>query len=711
MSRVKLLSLLLIVASLSALGIWIIQNPAGVTTVNPARPPQDILEPDEMEKLRTLQNAKDVFLLGAISPDDSTVIVASGTESGKGKSDSKQAVWLDIPTGQSTPIDAKFLQLFPQSEIAWTDDETAIYLSGNANGDPVLVTLERESGEIRTRDLQISGRPLSLAPNGSQLLFEAEAENGMELLVMDLERGNTQTLVTYAAGGTPQSFAWTADGSKLAFIRYMISDELVADQKQLDEIVTQDALGKIPLEQNPMYNGNVVDIFNLSEGDFKLAALRASDGDGYLFKEVVWSPDGRRLLARMVRPLQAAGRDHPIVLAGLFPDKSNYRFYDADLNLIQTLDRPEIQAPSASNAKFMSTDEVIFTAAHGLSFHLFYFNLTSGEFRRLPTEAGTFGEAMNGFQVYGTHQTRQLIYNQSSFQHPSEIYRLDLEGSAPQALSHYNAQAAGANQIRVDEVNFQLGENLVRTGYLLQPAGAAFPPQNAPIVVHHQGGPGGAMTERWGTTSEDPFNLLPNFGISVLFMPFSGREGFGPEFYRALADGDHFGQIDVHEAALAARYLIDHGYADESKVGVMGCSYGGYVTNQSITQYPELFAAASAGCSIIDVANWWEQNPYMVDVYEGSLPADRPQEYHRDSPLYNADAVRTPLLLMHGTEDFLPVKVVREFRDEVSANETPVHLLIFKNEGHSLEQAASRSVAAQQQIAWFREYLGIQTEP
>ena len=163
MSKVKLLALLLIITSISALGIWLIQDPPGVTTINTARPPQDILEPEEMEKLRTLQNARDVFLLGAISPEDSTVIVASGTDAGNGETDSKQAVWPDIQTGQSTPIDSKFIELFPQSEIAWTGNGTASYLSGNANGDPVLVTLERASGGLQTKDLQISGRPLSLA--------------------------------------------------------------------------------------------------------------------------------------------------------------------------------------------------------------------------------------------------------------------------------------------------------------------------------------------------------------------------------------------------------------------------------------------------------------------------------------------------------------------------------------------------------------------
>jgi dipeptidyl aminopeptidase/acylaminoacyl peptidase len=94
-----------------------------------------------------------------------------------------------------------------------------------------------------------------------------------------------------------------------------------------------------------------------------------------------------------------------------------------------------------------------------------------------------------------------------------------------------------------------------------------------------------------------------------------------------------------------------------------------------------------------------------VTFYEGSLPEDRPEEYRRDSPLHNADAVRTPVLLIQGTEDFLPVKLVRDFRKAVEATETPVEMLVFKNEGHSLTLPSSKLIAAQQQIAWFRKYL------
>ena len=697
----RFLAIALVAAGIAAAAFWFNQNPPGVTMINPARPPKPILETADVEKIRTLQNTKEVYLLGGVSPDDKTIMVMAGTGE-----DSAQAFWLDLQTGQMESIDSKLVEFAPQGDVTWSSDQTAHYLSNNANGDPILVTIQRETGEIKAEALEISGRLLSLSPDGSRLLIEGGTPAKMELSLRDLKTGKTEVLLSYAGGSGPQSIAWTPDAGKLALVRYEIPPELAGDQDKIAEIGTKEALGETPLEENPYLTSNIIDIIDLTDGNFQPVTMHAADGDGYLFKEVSWSPDGQILLAKMVSPAHPAGRVYPSLVAqGAFSGRSSYRFYDANLNLIQMLDRPETEAPMTSSAIFISPHEVVITAAYELSMRLSYFNLQSGEFRMLPTEAGTFGERFGGFQVFATHQSRQLIYNQSSFQRPSEIYRLELEGSAPQTLSQFNAEAAAANQIRVDEVSFQLDENTVRTGYLLQPASAEFPPLNVPIVIHHQGGPGGAMTNRWGTTIEDPFNLLPNFGISVLFMPFSGREGFGPEFYLALADADNFGQIDIDESALAVQYMLEQGYTSEGQVGVNGCSYGGYLVNQSITQYPELYAAAISQCSIIDLVDYWKFNPYLVTFYEGSLPEDRPEEYRRDSPLHNAHAVKTPVLLIQGTEDFLPVRLVRHFRKAVEATETPVEMLVFKNEGHSLSLPSSKLIAAQQQIAWFRKYL------
>ena len=695
-----LLGLVLVIGIAAA--VLYIRNNAGITTIDPNDPPEPILEAAELEKLKTLQSTQDVFLLSGVSPDDSTIIVAAGPSDDP---TAGRASWLNIQTGELQPIPAEILQLFPQSQIAWKDNDTAVYVSTNASGDPVLVTLERASGEIRSEALPLNGRLLSLAPDGSRLLVEVGSGKGMDLMVSDLEAGTSEKLMSYANGGSPQSISWTADGSKLAFVRYEVSPELAADRSRVEELVMQDALGQLPLAQNPIFNANAVDVFDLAQGTQQLAALRTDPNDGYLFHKLLWSPDGTRMLARMTHPAQPAGREHPVVVVGAFPDRALYRVYDSNLSLTSTLDRPEIEAPLASSAIFLSPDEVVIPAAHGLNFGLFYFNLLSGEFRVLQPDVGTFLEAPEGYQIHATHQSRQLVYNQSSFLSPPEIHRLDLDGGAEQTLTHFNTRAAEANQVRVDQVSFPLQDGATRVGYLLQPVDAPFPPQDIPIVLYQQGGPGGPMTNRWGSTAEEPFNLLPNFGFAVLFMPFSGREGFGPEFFRALADHDNFGQLDVAEGAQVVQYLLEQGYVQPGRVGIAGCSYGGYFVAQSITQFPELYDAANIQCAVLDMIKWWEPNPYLVTFMEGSLPEDQPEEYRRDSPFYQASQVTTPLLLFHGRDDHLPFGIVRDFRNGIDEETTPVEMLVFKNEGHSLTLSSSRLVAAQELIDWFRKHL------
>jgi dipeptidyl aminopeptidase/acylaminoacyl peptidase len=700
-----LIFVLLFVSIGAALVIRYYLSIRGMTVIDANNPPVHILDAAEVEKITTLQNTFDVFAISNISPDDSTMIIAAGI--GSEGEEAGQASWMNMQTGELQPISADFLQHFPQSAVVWQDNETVVYLSNNQNGDPVVARLNRTSGELTTEPLAVNGRPLSLAPDGSRALVEVGADGGMNLVLLNLATGENEILLNYIVGGTPQSMAWTADSSKLALVRFTIPPELAADQERINELVLQDAMGNLPLAENPIISGNLVDVYDLVGGQHQLAAFNGSEGDGYLFNQVIWSPDGQYLLTRMVHSPHLSGRTHPSVIVGLFPDRVYYRVYDANLNLLGELDRPEIEAPTFSRVMFLSAHEVVVVSAHELNSRLFYFNLQTDEFRVLPTGEGSFGEAPQGFQVYASNTSRQIVYNQSSFLRPAELYRLDIDGGEAQMLTNFNAQAAEANNIRVDEISIPMNDGTERKGYLLQPAAASFPPQDVPIILYQQGGPFGAMTNRWGATTEEPFNLLPNFGFSVLFMPFSGREGFGADFLTALADDDNFGQIDIDEGAQAVQYLIDQNYASPGKVGITGCSYGGYYVAQSIVTYPDLYDAAHMQCSLLDITTWSEQNPFMTAFLQGATPADAPEEYERDSPAFHTANVTTPVLIFHGMDDFLlPIGIVRDFKNDVEQAQTPVQMYTFRNEGHELALPANRLFGAQQQITWFRTYLG-----
>jgi dipeptidyl aminopeptidase/acylaminoacyl peptidase len=189
-------------------------------------------------------------------------------------------------------------------------------------------------------------------------------------------------------------------------------------------------------------------------------------------------------------------------------------------------------------------------------------------------------------------------------------------------------------------------------------------------------------------------------------MPLAGREGFGPAFYDALKDARNFGQRDIDEAAQVVEHLIRQGYTARDRAGITGCSYGGYFTSQSITRYPDLYAAANSNCSLLDLTHSWQfVGKPDVTYWEGRVPASDPAEYRNDSPLFQAAKVRTPLLLVHGGKDQLPVSIVSKFRDQIAAQGTPVELLTFKDEGHGLSNPSNITAAAQAQIRWFQTYL------
>jgi hypothetical protein len=91
---------------------------------------------------------------------------------------------------------------------------------------------------------------------------------------------------------------------------------------------------------------------------------------------------------------------------------------------------------------------------------------------------------------------------------------------------------------------------------------------------------------------------------------------------------------------------------------------------------------------------------------EGRTPTDDPTgEYSKDSPIYNAAKVRTPTLIFHATEDYLPVAHAIDFHNKVAVTGTPVELLTFEGEIHGLGLLSSNIIAGQAQIAWFRQYL------
>jgi dipeptidyl aminopeptidase/acylaminoacyl peptidase len=538
------------------------------------------------------------------------------------------------------------------------------------------------------------------------------SEQPIDLRVLDIGSGARQELLTIpSAGIVPAGFTWSRDGTKIALTLigvYGLEEEArpIFDGSLVSDQLYRDATGQLPPTENPFYQNNTVEAFDLLSGT--RSTLRAPDAGPELLIGTSWSPDGKQLLVTALNPSQPEGRAYPTYIPQ-FSDSYSYRFYDASLQPSGRLDSPEFSAPFYSTGQFVGPDELIFTGLTGTDVHMYYYNRATGEFRNIADRAGSYGVSIFGALIATTGQgARQVVFNFSSFTSAPDLWRISWDGSGVTRLTWTNAELEAIAGTRQDPVSFTLSNGEVRTGTLIQPAGASFPPQDVPIIVWQEGGPGGGMNNQWLGIVESPYTLLPSFGFGLLVLPAAGRYGNGPDVYEQLYDNANFGVADIDEVAEAAQQMIDLGWTSNSKLGITGCSYGGYFTWQSIIRHPDLYAAANPQCALVDaVVEWSRGYQFLMAYIQGPVtPFDDPERYRADSPIYNLDSVEAAVLSFHGTADFLPITQNENAHLQINARGVPARMLKFVDAGHGLADIPEYEVyAAQEQIQWFRTYL------
>jgi dipeptidyl aminopeptidase/acylaminoacyl peptidase len=715
----------------------------------------NLLPADEVAKIAALQNLPQgtkYILQSPVSPDDQTVAV--GTTAG--------ASFMSLRDGSSVPFQLP-PTFAPLSNPFWIDNETLGYYGITVPElTPVLLGIDRRNSAARVVAALPSGIgfPVFASANGRKVLFasapvtaaaltatapgfrtttelpRAPYHLGLQstpagsraralaefaamfdpipagvvvnkvftiassLTVVDIATGETRPVGTIPAGSTPSQLSFSQDGGKFAITVESLNPDPDRgyDGSRFSELSYRDVTGNLPPAQNPWLQGNQLITLDFASG--ALRTLRAADGDGSLYNGVSWSPDNQTLAVTMQLPARARGRSYPQYFTELRAG-AYLRLLDADLKEIRRLERIELSDKDL-RATFVSPDELIIESHYRLDRSPWYYNLRSGELRKIADRPGNFGGDLG---VAATNRSREIVFPFSSYTDPVDFYRMKWDGTAFTRLTWTTEGGRQLSRTAQHPVSFTLRDGSTHTGVLILPADVAFPPRNLPIVVWQEGGPRIRMTNQFVANIESPFALLPNFGFGLLVVPLYGRPGLGPERFNALADNKNFGQVDIDAMNEIVGQLRARGWA--SKVGVTGCSYGGYFTTQSIARHPSTYDAAHAMCSLVDTFTEWNRGfPTDMAVLQGLPPQVAVEEYAKDSPTYNAGRIRTPLLAFHGTKDFLPVTVMENFMLQVINNKAPAKLLKFQEAPHGFSSIPPYELyGAQEQISWFRTYL------
>jgi len=250
-------------------------------------------------------------------------------------------------------------------------------------------------------------------------------------------------------------------------------------------------------------------------------------------------------------------------------------------------------------------------------------------------------------------------------------------------------------------------------GLLLTSSDAPAPARRPmPLLVYIHGGPGGGFT----------FGLFPQFmhivpqvdpyptaamagaGYAVLFPMPRGGAGYGEAGQRAIVNA--WGEPDYKDIMAGVDQLVADGIADPNRLGVMGASYGGYMTNWIVTQTGR-FKAASAGASLSDLSDTFylsEGGAFLIDYFK--RPWENREGYAAHSPLTFADKVTTPLLIQHGEVDpRVPIAGAWKFYRTLKAMGKTVELEVYPRGGHVLREPMQQREQMRRNVEWFARWI------
>ncbi|MEU4157459.1 S9 family peptidase [Actinoplanes sp. NPDC026670] len=264
-------------------------------------------------------------------------------------------------------------------------------------------------------------------------------------------------------------------------------------------------------------------------------------------------------------------------------------------------------------------------------------------------------------------------------------------------ISAVSAEPAAPEAICPELRAFPAHDGLTLTGWLFTPRTAG----PHPVVVWLHGGPEAQERPGHGPL----FQSLADRGIAVFAANVRGSSGFGRSFVDA--DNGALRHAAIEDVRTCVAYLRDAGIA--GRVGVMGRSYGGYLTLAALTRFPELFDVGVDICGMSDFSTFYEHTePWIASaaVSKYGHPVHDAELLRELSPIHSIDRLRAPLLVVHGANDTnVPVIEAEQVVAALAARDHPHRYLLFPGEGHELLHRAARADFLQETLNWLETHL------
>lgn len=290
---------------------------------------------------------------------------------------------------------------------------------------------------------------------------------------------------------------------------------------------------------------------------------------------------------------------------------------------------------------------------------------------------------------------------------PSNLYVYNLQSKDHRQLSDVlNKEIDVSDLVTAEVVRYKSFDGLEIPAIYYKPhqAGSS---NKVPALVWVHGGPGGQSGQYFSSFIQ----FLVNHGYAVLAVNNRGSSGYGKTFYK-MDDLNH-GDKDLKDCIEGKNWLAEQPEIDGAKIGIIGGSYGGYMTMAALTYAPEEFAV---GVNLFGVTNWirtlrsippwWESFKEALYLELGDPNTADSVRLRAISPLFHTDKVTKPLIVLQGSQD---PRVLQVESDEIVAgvrkNGVPVEYVLFEDEGHGFVKKENQIEAYSKVLEFLDNYL------
>ena len=278
----------------------------------------------------------------------------------------------------------------------------------------------------------------------------------------------------------------------------------------------------------------------------------------------------------------------------------------------------------------------------------------------------------------------RMAYLVGRFEAPSEIWLADIDGSHEVQVTQVHAPLVITLALSTPErLRYASADGTPIEGWLTLPAGYTPTGGPYPLVVSNHGGPHSAIEYNFNFKNQ----YLASNGYFVLEVNFRSSTNYGEKFLWGTWGA--WGTRDGQDVIAGIDHVVGRYAIDKRHVATIGHSYGGFMTNWLITQYPDRFAAAIPGAGIV---NW------TSDYGNADIPRTKETEFYgapwdpkareimiRQSPLTYADRAKAPTLFINGEIDQrVPYSEAQQMYVALKKNGVPTRMIQYADQPHSI---------------------------